>query len=69
MTDELQNVTCPLCGTPGFSASGLRRHHCDGVNRKTGTGTKEPRRFLSSGEYVDAIRRAKEAQQAKPSTP
>lgn len=69
MTDEIQNVTCPNCGTPGFSASGLRKHHCDGVNRKTSTGTKQPRRFLSAGEYVDAIQQAKKAQQTNPSTP
>ncbi len=67
MSDEIQNVTCPLCRTPGFSASGLRRHHCDTVNRKTGIGTKQPRRFLSAGEYVDAIQNAKQAQQ--PSIP
>lgn len=53
MSQEIQNVACPVCGITGFSASGLRHHRC----RKT-----PERRRLTSREYVDAIAKAKAEQ-------
>lgn len=64
MTTELQNVTCPLCGTDGFSATGLRGHNCNGVSRRTGQGAAFPRRRLTPAEYVAAVQAAKNAQTA-----
>ena len=64
MSGEIQNVTCPLCGTEGFSTSGLRQHHCNGVNRQTGHGKPFAARRLTSREYVDAVNEARRAQVA-----
>lgn len=62
MNDEIQNVMCPLCETPGFSASGLSAHRCNGGNRKTGSPARFEKRKLTSEEYVAAVLAAKKAQ-------
>ncbi len=38
-----QLVTCPTCQTTGFTAGGLKRHRCKGVNRNTSDLTETPK--------------------------
>ena len=38
-----QLVTCPTCQTTGFTAGGLKRHRCKGVNRNASDLTETPK--------------------------